>query len=85
MILKDTVAFMESDKYQDRFIGEYIQLKLRMIALHKVIIKAEANMLDFELKSDLLTLKNQYSYMDGYCTQLEIRALKENITLPVVN
>lgn len=82
MILKDTVAFMESDKYQDRFIGEYIQLKLRMIALHKVIIKAEANMLDFELKSDLLTLKNQYSYMDGYLYSIRNKSSKReyNIT-----
>ena len=81
MELKDTVKLMESDNYKDRFKAEYFQTKIRYDKLHKIIIKAEAGTLDFELTTPILVLKNQKSFMGQYLNQLEIRAEIEGINL----
>jgi len=81
MELKDTVKLMESDNYKDRFKAEYFQTKIRYNKLHKMIIKAEAGTLDFELTTPILVLKNQKSFMGQYLNQLEIRAEIEGINL----
>lgn len=80
--LEDTVSLMKSTDYKKRFVAEYMQTKIRYNNLHKLIVKAEANTLDFELNTPLLTLKNQKSYMGQYLNQLEIRAEIEGIVLP---
>lgn len=80
--LKDTVDLMLSEKYEERFIAEYAQTKIRYDKLHKMIVKKEAGTLDFEPKTPLLTLKNQASFMGQYLQQLEIRAELEDIVLP---
>lgn len=85
MELKDTVKLMESDNYKDRFKAEYFQTKIRYDKLHKIIVKAEAGTLDFELTTPLLVLKNQKSFMGQYLNQLEIRAEIEGINLEEVS
>ena len=57
MKLKDTITFMESDDYKDRFKAEYYQTKIRYEKLHKMIVKYEAGSLCFEPKCDIGLLK----------------------------
>lgn len=81
--LKDTVDLMLSKKYEERFIAQYTQIRIIYNKLHALLVKQKAGTLDFELKSDLVTLMNQKSFMGQYLEQLEIRAQQENITLPI--
>ena len=80
--LKDTVDLMLSDDYNERFVAEYVQTKIRYNKLHDIIVKYQAKTLDFEPKSSLLLLQNQASFMGQYLQQLEIRAQIEGIVLP---
>lgn len=79
--LRDTVALMESSDYKDRFKGEYWQTKIRYDKLHKMVVKYEANTLDFTPTTPLDILKKQLSYMGMYLYTLEIRAQLEGIEL----
>ena len=79
--LKDTVELMNSENYKERFKAEYIQTKIRYEKLHKMCIKYEAGMLNFEPKCSLELLKEQKSYMGNYLRTLEIRAEIEQIEL----
>ena len=79
--LKETVDLMLSDDYRERFKAEYYQTKIRYEKLHKMIIKAEAGTLDFDLISSLDVLTKQASFMGGYLHMLEIRAESERIDL----
>lgn len=79
--LRDTVALMESSDYKDRFKGEYWQTKIRYDKLHKMVVKYEADTLDFTPTTPLDILKKQLSYMGMYLYTLEIRAQLEGIEL----
>lgn len=79
--LKDTVELMLSENYKDRFKAEYYQAKLRYDKLHKMLIKYEAETLDFELSCPLEILEKQACYMGNYLKTLEIRAEIEKIEL----
>ena len=79
--LRDTVGLMESSDYKDRFKGEYWQTKIRYDKLHKMVVKYEANTLDFTPNTPLDILKKQLSYMGMYLYTLEIRAQLEGIEL----
>ena len=79
--LRDTVALMESSDYTDRFKGEYWQTKIRYDKLHKMVVKYEANTLDFTPTTPLDILKKQLSYMGMYLYTLELRAQLEGIEL----
>lgn len=79
--LRDTVALMESSDYKDRFKGEYWQTKIRYDKLHKMVVKYEANTLDFTPTTPLDILKKQLSYMGMYLYTLELRAQLEGIEL----
>ena len=81
MELKDTVALMESDDYKDRFKAEYYQTKIRYEKLHKMLIKAEAGTLGFQLKCPPHLLREQECDMMDYLKILEIRAEHEGIEL----
>lgn len=81
MELNDTVTLMNSEDYKERFIAEYYQTKIRYDKLHKMIVKLEADKLDFEPKSPLYLLKEQAKYMGEYLRTLEIRAEIEDIDL----
>lgn len=79
--LRDTVGLMESSDYKDRFKGEYWQTKIRYNKLHKMVVKYEANTLDFTPTTPLDVLKKQLSYMGMYLYTLEIRAQLEGVEL----
>ena len=71
-----------SSDYKARFVGEYVELKIRCNKLHKMLIKHEAGTLGFEPTCDISILEDQAYHMGNYLKQLEIRAEIEKITLP---
>lgn len=81
MELKDTIDLMNSEDYKDRFKAEYYQTKIRYDKLHNMIIKYEADKLDFEPKCSIELLKEQARYMGNYLYVLEVRSEVENIKL----
>lgn len=84
--LTDPVIFdlLKSGDYKARFVGEYIQLKIRYNKLHKMLIKYEAGTLGFEPTCDISILEDQAYYMGNYLKSLEIRAEVEKIRLPKI-
>lgn len=88
--LKDTIAGMTSEDYKERFIAEYVQLRIRAKKLKKFIgrIKYAKYADQPEPKHDcpLELLEMQYDSMVAYLTILEIRAEKfEHIELPKID
>ena len=81
MELKDTSELMLSGDYKERFKAEYHQTKIRYEKLHRLIVKYEANTLNFEPDCGLELLKKQASHMENYLYCLELRAEIEHITL----
>lgn len=81
MELKDTIKFMKSENYKERFKGEYYQIKIRYDKLHKMIIKYYANTLEFTPDTPIHLLEEQVNFMGNYLRILEIRAEIENIKL----
>lgn len=81
MELNDTITLMNSEDYKERFIAEYYQTKIRYDKLHKMIVKLEANKLDFEPATGIEILKQQAKYMGNYLYILEVRAEIENINI----
>ena len=81
MELKDTSELMLSGDYKERFKAEYHQTKIRYEKLHRMIVKYEANTLNFEPDCSLDLLKKQASHMGNYLYCLELRAEIEHITL----
>lgn len=81
MELIDTCKLMISKNYKDRFRAEYYQTKIRYEKLHSIIIKYDANMLDFKLNCPIELLKKQCSIMGEYLYRLEMRAEIEDIKL----
>lgn len=82
MELKDTVKGMLSKDYQERFVAEYQQVKIRELRLEKIvdgIIKGE---IDFEPQCGLDLLMQQRAAMELYMAVLEQRADLEEIVLP---
>ena len=80
--LKDTIDLMTSDDYRLRFVAEYMQTKIRFVNLRKMLIKLEADTLEFTPKCSTITLNNQKSFMEQYLKILEVRAEVEGIRLP---
>lgn len=81
MELKDTIELMNSEDYKERFKAEYYQTKVRYDKLHKMVVKYEANTLDFIPECDKELLKTQAQIMMFYLNVLEVRAEVENIEL----
>lgn len=69
------------EDYKIRFKNEYKELKDKYNKLHKLIVKAEANTLDFELDCPLDLLKAQAKAMGECLNILEIRSEIENVNL----
>ena len=42
LALKDVAPLTESTDYKDRFLGEFLETKIRYNKLHKMLIKAES-------------------------------------------
>lgn len=79
--LVGTISLMQSDNYKERFIAEYLQTKIRYDKLHKMIVKYEANTLNFEPSCPIELLMEQAEYMGKYLHILEVRAEIEGIEL----
>lgn len=80
--LRDTVGLMNSDNYKERFLAEFMQLKIRYNNLRKMLIKHEAGTLNFEPTCDISILDDQLYHMEGYLRAMEVRAEVEKIELP---
>lgn len=74
----------EIKDWKMRLIDEYTYVKERYNALHSVIIKREAGVLDFEPKESLDIWKRQASAMGSYLYMLEIRMVINGIGVPKV-
>ena len=83
--LKQTIELMNSNNYKERFKAEYWQTKIRTEELHKILIKADANTLEFKPDTPLHLLESQQRIMLDYLRMLvrmlEIRAEIEGINL----
>ena len=84
MEIKDIIQLMNSNDYKQRFIAEYVQVKIRYDKLDKLTVKYEAGTLDLTPKCSLELLKEQKKFMGNYIRTLKIRAEIENIDLPEV-
>ncbi len=78
MNLKDTVPFMTSADWKDRFIAEYNQLVIRMIKLEESLNNLPKFMNDEIAKALLM---KQYDAMQSYKLCLEKRAVLAEIDL----
>lgn len=81
MELKDTVKFMQSEDFKERFKAEYYQLKIRINGLDAMLYKMENGDLPFIPKCSYGVLRTQYQIMRSYQAILEERARIENIEL----
>ena len=87
MDLKMTEKFMESTDYKERFIGEYLQTKIRYEKLKRLNNKIEAaemtnyNVNEPKHECPSYLLKEQQRTMGEYLHILEIRAVIEGIEL----
>lgn len=79
--LHDIIGLMCSEDYKDRFKAEYLQLKMRYNKLHNMVVKYEANKLEFKPSCDIELLKKQKAAMGNYLYCLEVRAQIEGIDL----
>ena len=69
------------EDYKERFKIEYLQTKGRYDKLHKMLVKYEANALDFTPTCDINILKKQAKAMGEYLFCLEVRAVIEDVDL----
>lgn len=81
MELKDTIDLMNSEHYENRFLAEYRQTKIRYERLHRMIIKFHAGTLDFKPTCPVELLEEQAAAMGRYLKIMEIRAEKEGLDL----
>ena len=81
LTLADTIPYMNSSDYKDRFIGEYWQTRIRYDKLHDMTVRYEAGKLNFTPSCPLNLLKKQKKYMRMYLNKLEVRAIIEEIDL----
>ena len=79
--LHDIIGLMCSEDYKDRFKAEYLQLKMRYNKLHNMVVKYEADKLEFKPSCNIELLKKQKSAMGNYLYCLEVRAQVEGIDL----
>lgn len=81
MELKDTITLMQSDDHGERFIAEYLQLRIRKEKLEALITKYKRNELSFTPDCSIAMLEAQLAVMIGYMNILENRARIEKINL----
>lgn len=78
-LLELTIPFMKSTDYKQRFIAEYLQLKIRLIGLDKIISDYENDSLQFEPVCNIVILQQQSTVMHQYLDILRTRAHFEEI------
>lgn len=81
MELKDTFAMMSSDNYQERYKGEYHELRIRGDKLEEMLEHYKAGTLPFTPTCYYELLFEQFVYMRQYQRILERRAEIENVSL----
>ncbi len=79
--LKETKDLMVSSNYQDRFIAEYWQLKIRYEKLKDICDKWDNGKLDFTPVCQRFIYDAQLAYMESYMHILQRRAELEKIDL----
>ena len=72
---------MKLKKYQKRMIKEYNQLNKRIKKLEKILIKIEANTLEFDNVTPAWILRDQLDMMERYRRVLLVRAEYEGVEL----
>ena len=80
--LSDTVFLMESAEYKNRFVGEYLQLRIRIDKLNKFLAEYRVKMATGEsipYKCTYNMLEDQLCAMEQYRQSLEERAIVEDI------
>ena len=84
MDLFDTADLMLSLNSENRFIAEYVQLKIRYDEFCKMLVTYEANRAKSGDQPLSYLFKRQASAMEEYLHCLRLRALLEDIKLPEV-
>lgn len=69
------------EPYKQRMYFEHLELKRKLEKLHKLIIKYEANTLDFVPSCPIELLKRQEKAMFEYLNILEVRGQIEKVEL----
>lgn len=69
------------EDYKKRMVLEYAYIKEKYNKLHKLLIKYDAETLDFDLNCPPSLLKEQKRVMGEYLKILEIRAEIEGVNL----
>lgn len=80
-VLKNSVSYMLSEDYKERFIGEYMQLKNRYENLNKILNAWDKGTLNFTPTCPREIYTIQIKGMKKYLDALIIRAKIENIEL----
>lgn len=81
MDLKDTIELMQSSDYKERFRAEYMQTKIRHDKLDAMLVRMEADKLDFTPRCTYALLNQQKMCMAMYLHTLQVRAAVEEIDL----
>lgn len=81
MELYQTSSYMSSDDYEERFVAEYYQTRIRYNRLRHALIKDKARTLEYEFDCPKKLLKKQLKDMKHYLEDLEVRAEIEDIDL----
>ena len=84
LYLTDTIPFIVSESYEDRLIGEYVQLVIRYKKLVEFMITYEFNYTELYTDIDKEILKEQLEIMEKYIEILKKRAEREEIELPKI-
>lgn len=85
MELKNTIELMTSESWKDRFVAEYLQVKIRYEKLHKLITRREVGKVDFTTPVPLESWQTQARHMGLYLHELEKQAVLHGIELPSVS
>lgn len=83
MEIKDTFKMMTSDNYQERYKGEYFELKIRADKLDIMLEKYKAGTLPFTPSCSYELLHEQLVHMRQYQRILEERAGIEKVDLTI--
>lgn len=81
MELKETTDLMNSADYKERFIAEYLQLKIRYNKLLSMLMKWDNGELNFKPTCPRMIYNKQILSMGEYLKTLEYRAKIEKIDL----
>ena len=81
MDFNETIALMQSEDYKERFKAEYYQTKNRYDKLHNMLVKYDADKLEFTPNCSIELLRKQAAAMGQYLYCLEVRAVVEEIKL----